>query len=143
MAKLKKTITINAPVEKVFSYAVDPTNLPEFWPSILEVKDVEPLPTGGYKFGWVYKMAGVRGAGTSEMSEYVANQRTVTVSKGAFSSTITWTYLPTDSGTRVTAEVDYTVNVPVLQKLAEAFLVKLNENEAETLLANLKARMEA
>jgi len=88
-------------------------------------------------------MAGVRGAGTSEMTEYVANQRTVTVSKGAFSSTITWTYLPTDSGTRVTAEVDYTVNVPVLQKLAEAFLVKLNENEAETLLANLKARMEA
>jgi hypothetical protein len=31
----------------------------------------------------------------------------------------------------------------VLRRLAEAFLVKQNEHEAELLLANLKARMEA
>jgi hypothetical protein len=35
------------------------------------------------------------------------------------------------------------VPIPLIGKLAEAFIVKLNENEAETLLSNLKARMEA
>ena len=33
--------------------------------------------------------------------------------------------------------------IPLLGKLAEAAVVKLNQNEIELLLANLKARMEA
>ena len=32
--------------------------------------------------------------------------------------------------------------IPLLGKLAEAFIVKLNEQEADTLLLNLKNRME-
>jgi hypothetical protein len=43
----------------------------------------------------------------------------------------------------VTFEAEYAVHVPLLNKLAESFLVKLNEGEAETLLANVKAKMEA
>jgi hypothetical protein len=31
----------------------------------------------------------------------------------------------------------------VLRKLAESFLTKVNENEAETVLNNVKAKMEA
>lgn len=143
MAKLTKSITINAPVEKVFKYVEEPTNLPEFWPSMVETKDVEPLPGGGYKFGWVYKMAGVRFEGTSKVTEYVANQRAVTVSKGGIASTITWTYEPKDGGTRLTFDAEYTVPIPLLGRLAEALIVRQNEREAETLLTNLKARMEA
>jgi uncharacterized protein YndB with AHSA1/START domain len=142
MARVEKSITINAPVEKVFSYVEDPTNLPEFWPSMVEAKDVEELEGGGYKFGWVYKMAGMRFEGTSETIEYVANQRTVTDNKGGIESIITWTCEPEDGGTKVTFDAEYTVPIPLLGKLAEAFIVKQNEREAETLLANLKARME-
>ena len=143
MAKIEKTITINAPVEKVFAYASDPTNLPEFWPSIVEIKDVQQLPSGGRSFGWVYKMAGMRFEGTSEDTEYVANQRSVTENKGGIRSTIAWTYQPEAGGTRLTTVTEYTVPIPLLGRLAEAFIVRLNENEAELLLANLKARMEA
>jgi hypothetical protein len=32
--------------------------------------------------------------------------------------------------------------VPLLGKLAEAFIVKVNENESAAILANLKAKME-
>lgn len=60
MAKVKKTISINAPVEKVFGYFEEPTNLPEIWPSMVEVKDVQRLPNGGTSFRFVYKMLGVR-----------------------------------------------------------------------------------
>lgn len=143
MAKVEKTIIINAPVEKVFAFVDEPANLLEVWPSLVEVKDVERLPSGGSKFGWTYKMAGVRVEGTAEATEYIVNRRIVSESKGGISSTITWAFEPEDGGTKVTNAVDYTVHLPVLRKLAESFIVRLNENEGEVLLANLKARMEA
>ena len=143
MAKVEKTITINAPVEKVFSYVEEPTNLPEIWPSLVEAKDVQRLPNGGTSFRWVYKMAGMRFEGTSEDTDYVANQRVVSKTKGGIESTVTWMFQPEAGGTKVTYEAEYTVPIPLLGKLAEAFIVKQNEHEAELLLANLKARMEA
>ena len=129
MAKVEKTITINAPVEKVFSYVEEPTNLPEIWPSLVEAKDVQRLPNGGTSFRWVYKMAGVRFEGISEDAQYVANQRTVTKSTGGIESTVTLTYQPEDGRTKVTSESEYTVPIPLLGKLAEAFIIKANQRE--------------
>jgi len=142
MAKTVKSITINAPVEKVFDYISEPTNLPEIWPSLVEVKDVQKLPSGGTRNRWVYKMAGIRLKGTSEDTEYVPNQRIVSKTKGGAESTQTWMFQPEAGGTKVTFEVEYTVPIPVLGKLAEAIIVKMNEHEGELILANLKARME-
>lgn len=143
MAKVKKSITINASAEKVFDYVNGPTNLPEIWPSMVEAKDVQRLPNGGHRFGWVYKMAGMRFEGTSEDTECVANERVVSETKGGIQSTIAWILQPEAGGTRVTFDAEYTVPIPLLGKLAEAFIVRQNEHEAEALLANLKARMEA
>ena len=141
MAKTVKTINIKAPVEKVYDYISEPTNLPEIWPSLVEIKDVQKLPSGGTKERWVYKMAGIRLEGTSE-SEDTKNQRIVSKSKGGVKSTQTWMFQPEAGGTKVTLEVEYTVPIPVLGKLAEAIIVKMNEHEVELILANLKVRME-
>ncbi len=143
MAKMERSIVIHAPVEKVFGYAADPSNLPEFWPSMMEVKDVQPLPNGGHRFRWVYKMAGMRFEGTSEDVEYVPNQRFVQKSRGGVEGTATWTFLPEAGDTRVTFLGEYTVPIPLLGRLAEAVIVKVNDQETEALLSNLKARMEA
>jgi uncharacterized protein YndB with AHSA1/START domain len=143
MPKIAKTISINAPAEKIFDYWTDPANLPEFWPSVVEVKDRQRLPNGGNTFRWVYKMVGMRFEGASDDVEYVANQRTVTESKGGIDSTVRMTLEPEGDGTQVAFEVESTVPVPLLGKLAEAAFVKLSQNEMDLLLANLKARMEA
>ena len=143
MPKTETSITIKAPVEKVFGYISEPTNLPEIWPSLVEIKDVQSLPNGGHANRWVYKMAGIRLEGSSEDIEYVANQRVVSRTKGGVESTQTWILQPEGGGTKVTFEVEYTVPIPVLGKLAEAIIVKMNENEGDVILANLKARMEA
>lgn len=142
MAKLAQSITIHAPVDKVFAYVQDPNNVPEFWPSVLEVKDVEQLPNGGTRFRYVYKMAGMQFTGTSEDTEVIANQRVVNRSRGGVESTMVWTYQPEGEGTKLTVDTDYTVPVPLLGKLAEAVIAKLAENEGELLLRNLKVRME-
>ena len=143
MVKGETIITINAPVEEVFSYFNEPTHLPEIWPSMVEVKDVQRLPNGGTSFRWVYKMAGMRFEGTTEDTEYVPNQRVVSKSTGGIESLFTWTFQPQDGGTKVTVEVEYTVPIPLLGKVAEALIVKQNERELELVLANLKAKMEA
>jgi uncharacterized protein YndB with AHSA1/START domain len=142
MAKVKKSITINAPVEDIFAYISVPTNLPEIWPSLVENKDVQPLPNGGHKFRWVYKMAGMRFEGDSEDVEFVPNQRMVNKNTGGIASVLTWTVQAAEGGTQVTFEADYTVPVPLLGRLAEPFIARSNEHEAELLLENLKARME-
>jgi uncharacterized membrane protein len=142
MIKTGKSITINAPVKKIFDYLMEPTNQPEIWPSLMEIKDVQRLPDGKIKNRWVYKMAGIRLEGTSEGVESVANQRIVSKTKGGVESTQTWMFQPEGDETKVTFEVEYTVPIPVIGKLAEAIIVKMNEHEGEVILANLKSRME-
>jgi uncharacterized protein YndB with AHSA1/START domain len=53
MAKIEKSILINAPVEKVFAFTAEPNNLLEIWPSMLEIKNVESVPNGGRRYDWV------------------------------------------------------------------------------------------
>ena len=142
LAKTSKTITINAPVKKVFGYISEPTNLLEIWPSLVEVKDVQRLPNGGTRNRWVYKMAGIRLEGTSEDVERIPNQRLVSKTKGGAESTQRWMLQPEGKGTKVTFEVEYTVPIPVLGKLAEAIILKMNEHEGELILSNLKTIME-
>jgi len=143
MAIVKKSITINAPTEKVFEYIIEPTNLLEIWPSMIEAKNIKELPNGGYSYDFVYKMAGIRLTGSSEDTEVVPNERIVSISTGGIESTITWTYEPEGGGTKLTTLVEYKIPVPLLGKIAEAFIIKMNENESDTIMANLKARMEA
>ena len=87
-------------------------------------------------------MAGMKFNGSSENTEVVQNERTVTESTGGIDSTITWTFQPEDGGTNVTVEAEYKVPVPLLGKLAESVIVRQNQKETEMILDNLKTRME-
>jgi uncharacterized membrane protein len=143
MAKITRDVFVNAPVDEVFAYHSNPANQIEYWPSMIEIKDVERLPGGGMKYRWTYKMVGIRLEGLTETIEFVRNERVVTRSRGGIEATYTFEYMKEDEGTRVRMEVDYKLPVPVVGKVAEAFVLKFNEREAETVLANLKDRLEA
>ncbi len=126
-------------MEKIFDYISTPNNLPEFWPSLVEVTDVQSLPKGGYKARYVYKMAGIRFKGTGEYTEIVQNKSLVIVTKGGISSVLTWTFRSQANRTRVALSVNYKIPVPLLGKLAEAVVEKMNEQELAFMLANLRA----
>lgn len=140
MAIIGEAVTINAPVEKIFDYISTPNNLPEFWPSLVEVTDVQSLPKGGYKARYVYKMAGIRFKGTGEYTEIVQNKSLVIVTKGGISSVLTWTFRSQANRTRVALTINYKIPVPLLGKLAEAVVEKMNEQELAFMLANLRVR---
>jgi hypothetical protein len=109
-------------------------------PTVLGRPAQGALPASSY---FVYKMAGVRLEGSNEDVEFEAGRRIVSHTKGGVESVVRWDFEPHDGGTRLTFQTEYKVPIPVLGKLAEAIIVRLNEHEGEVLRANIKARMEA
>ena len=140
MATIRKSISIHAPVERVFDYVADPAHLPAIWPSLVDVRNVEPHETGN-SFDWAYKLLGMRIQGHSDPVEQVRNQRQVTRSVRGIPNTFRWLYASHDGETEVTLEVDY--EVPFLGRLVRRLVGRINERDAETLLTNLKHQLEA
>ena len=141
MAKVERSITINAPVDKVFDYITDPANEMEWFSSISDIRDIKGQGVG-QKYGYTYKLAGLPLKGESEVIEYTPNQRYVTKSKGGMVSTFTWTFSPEDSGTRLNVVVEYTIPVPILGKVGERLALGQVEREADYAVANIKERLE-
>ena len=142
MTTIERSIVIKAPVKQVFSYVDEPEHLPEIWPSMVEVKEVKTLPEGGHRFHWIYKMAGKRFEGETETLEFEPERHLLRKSTGSFPSTFDWTFTPENGSTKIHVKAEYEIPKTLLGKLAEPFIVKLNEREAELVLANLKDRME-
>lgn len=140
---IEQTTLIDAPLEKVFAYYADPRNLPEIWPSLLEVAVTEQDAGGQPRvFSWVYKMAGTRFSGSTHFTLFEPNKRTVAESREATKSIFDITYTPKGDKTEVHELVQYEIPVPLIGKMAARFLMKMNENEVATIHANLKAKME-
>ena len=141
MAKVQRTITINAPVEKVFAYIADPTNELEFIPGITDIRNVKGEGVGR-TYNWTYKMMGISRSGKSETIEYKLNERYVSKSSGGIVSTWTWTFMPEAGGTQMNLGVDFTIPVPVIGKFAERLVIRQTEREADLAMATLKDRLE-
>jgi uncharacterized membrane protein len=141
MSTIQTSTNINAPVEKVFAYATDPTNLPEWMTNLSEVTDVTGSGVGQH-YHWKFRMAGVPLRGESTVSEHVPNERRVLDSKGGATSTWTLTFAPHEDGTTLNLNVDYTIPVPVLGKMVEKLVVKRNQRDADMWMENLRETME-
>jgi len=141
MATITTSINISAPVEKVFAYLTDPLSTPEWLVGATEVTDVTGSGVGQH-YHWKYNMLGVPLRGETTVSEHVPNERRVTNSKGGATSTWMLTFAPHEGGTKLDLELDYTIPVPVLGKLAEQLVLKRNQREADMSMQNIKERME-
>jgi uncharacterized membrane protein len=139
---IERSIKIEAPVKQVWEYVDDPVHLLEIWPSMVEVKDVEALPEGGHRYHWLYKMAGMRFEGDSETIEFEPEKHFVQRNTGQIPSTFDWKFTPENGSTKIDLRTEYEIPQSLLGKLAEPFVLKLNEREADTFLANLKDRVE-
>ncbi len=143
MEKINKSIFIAAAPAKVFNYLLDPTHLPEVWPSMVEVSIVKTKPDGTPQTTtWTYKMAGVKFHGQTEYVEVQHERLIVFKNEKGIPSTFRWTLEPRENGTDFKTEVEYEMPGVLLGRLAAPFLRRLNEREADTMLQNTKERME-
>ncbi len=144
MAHLRKSVDINASAQAVYDFITQPSKLPSFWPSMVDVSKITRQPNGAHEFDWIYKMAGLNFHGHAKTTE-VQPPKVVRVRNDAgIPSTFVWTLQGADgAGTRLTLDVEYSIPAPVIGKLAEVIVVKMNEREIEMLLANLKDSVES
>lgn len=142
MAAISESAHIHASVDRVFDYVTEPTKLPEWLPSMVEVHNV--IGTGlGQQYEWTYKMAGMLLRGQSTVVEHVPRECSVHQSIGTIGSAWTLTFEPRDEGTTLTIEVEYTVPMPVLGKLAERLAVNWDRRDLALAFENVKEMLES
>lgn len=143
MKTIVRDIRVDTPVERVFDFLLDPNNLPEIWPNIIEVKNVKKSKDHeGFNFSWAYKMSGLPFEGKCETIEYVPYERLVFKSNKGLDSTITWRFQPTGRETHVTLRFEYQIPSSLLKRTKEEIVIQENEHEVDALLQNIKSRLE-
>ncbi len=138
MKRIRNSIQIKAPAQSVFDYLAQPSNLLSIMPSMIEVSNVVPQATGGNEFDWIYKMGGVRLKGHTRTEVFQPGKLLRVRTEGGIVSTWTFKFDGDGAGIKLTADIEYTIPIPVLGKLAEAVVARMNERENELMLAHLK-----
>ena len=142
MDSWKDSIVIHAAAEDVFAYVDEPMRLAEWLPHIVEVRDV--IGTGaGQQFEWTAKMAGLLLRGQSTVVEHVPNHCGVHQTIGMVSSTFGYFVEPHVEGTTLTLEIEYSIPMPLIGRLAERVLLRRNIREFELALINVKEMLES
>jgi uncharacterized protein YndB with AHSA1/START domain len=142
MATLTRSITIDAPVDAVFDFALD---ISQLWKAFdVALTDVDIKPEGvGTSARLHTHMLGFHLEGGVEYTEVVPGQRIVArVHWFMEKPTWTFTFEPADGGTKVIAEGEWDTKVPVVGKPIQKMMVKEHEPFIEAMLANLKTQVE-
>lgn len=150
MAILDKTITINAPVEKIFDFVIKPESWKEIYPKVTEIKEVQSLSTGGYRYHCKFDMfAGMKCEVDTENTEVVANERIGyhntcgLIGKKNIELDEVLSFQSEDGKTKLTYHVSNKVPVPIIHEFIETLLMKMSERMLNKCLTNLKTKMEA
>ncbi len=142
MQSWSSSIVIHAPTDRVFAYVDDPMNLVEWLPGMVEIRNV--VGTGaGQQQEWTYKMAGLLLRGQAVVVEHVPNHRAVHQTIGMIHSNFAYSVESHEEGSKLSLDIEYTVPIPVLGKLAEHIAHRRNTREFALALENVKERLEA
>ncbi len=142
MAKLTRSITIDAPVKEVFDVALDIGKLWRVKDVALTAVDIKPDGVGTSARLYSHVL-GFHLEGGIEYTEVVPGERIVAqVHFFAEKPTWTFTFEPADGGTKVTAVGEWIVKVPVVGQPIEGMMVKEHEPFLDELLASLKTQVE-
>ncbi|MDH4162747.1 MAG: SRPBCC family protein [Nitrospirota bacterium] len=144
MPTISRTITINAPIEKVFDFVVSPDNWTKYVTSLVEVRDLSsPAVDKGTTFVWKYRMLGLDFGGKGTIIENVKNAKFGMKMEGGFPITENYGFRQNGGGTDLTVEVIYETPSKIMSVVSKSSLVeKLNQKEAEAVLDKIKMMCE-
>jgi len=141
MASWKDSILIHASPHDVFAYVDDPALLPTWLPNMVEVRNI--IGTGlGQQYEYTYKMGGLLLRGQNVVIEHTPNERGLHQVIGAISALWDYSVEPHEDGTLLNIEVEYSIPIPVLGRLAERIAILQNARSFELALLNVKDVME-
>jgi uncharacterized membrane protein len=141
MARVEKSIDINAPAGKIWSL-IDWDRVPEWYDSIKKVewKTAKGKMEMGATVHVLSEIAGVKGEWDAEITEFT-NEKSVSWRTTSGNPTIIYhaTLIPTAGGSKVTTVFDYELPYSVLGMIIDKLRVhKVMEKEAEVALERMK-----
>lgn len=143
MARIRKSIEIEAPLEDIFSFVADYRNARHFLQSFSEFQAITKSQRGlGAKARASGKFWGLPVITVLEITEFELNKRIVSKSVSGIRSSSIWTFEPGRKGTRVTFTAEYTVPGLMIGRLMENLIEKDVEENTRHTLINLKRLME-
>lgn len=147
MATFERDLLISCPPEAAFAVLLDIDRLPELTEMTVAVRNTpgRPLQVGD-RFEQVVKVVGVEVDTDWEVTELVPGSRLRVEGRSTSNGRASLTEHVTaeGDGCRVTLAVDYDPPLGLLGEIADKLVFeRRHEEEAEQILANLKARCEA
>ena len=143
MARIKESVEIRRPVDKVFAYTTDAKSWPQWQSTIPKAAQTSPGSVGvGTTFDGTIRLMGPRMKWTAIATEYEPNRKFgKNITSGFVTNEQHNTYEPVSGGTKLTIVYDLEVAGPMA--LFSPMLVSRTQQALKKALANLKGLLEA
>lgn len=139
----KRSVHIDAPVEKVFEYVKEPEHFYAAFPGQAAPAEIEVTRSEGAGVGtrseWRGSMLGFHVHGVMTREEFVPNQRIV--DRSSTGPLWTLTVEPDQTGTTLALEFDYTSKVPLMDKVVDRVSWK-GDRDLDAMLGTIKDGIE-
>jgi uncharacterized protein YndB with AHSA1/START domain len=141
MITVEKSVQIDRPVEIVFAFVSDPTNIPKWRSDVIEMRNASPPVHAGSTFDELIKFMGQKVWGM-QVLEIEPNKKEVikAISGPGVRPTQTFVFAPSGSGTRLDFRVE--VQTYGLFRLMEPLLPGMIGKNWDGYLATLKRIIE-
>ena len=145
MPKVETSVTINAPIEKVFHAIIEPELAPQWSSGISEVTNIKGDPEEkGSSFDMTYHVLGMKFTQHMVTSEIAKPRKVIYLMEGGFPGTFEFTIEPQGQVTKVDIRIDYSVPGGILGKIAnQVLLERMNRKNIESSAEGLKIFCEA
>ena len=140
MAEIHKSVTIDAPPERVFDLLDDPSAIPSYTPNVERVDDVRQTEERiGDTFRVIYKAIGMTFEEKFTITEHQRPTRLVSSFENGMKGTFVCQVAPQGQETTLTVDVRYELPGGTLGKAVDALLLeRTNEKTIEKQLDNLR-----
>ncbi len=138
----KRSIHIDAAVEKVFGYVKDPRHFFDAMPggSRDSLTDVTLTPEGvGSTYAWQGPGFVFHVHGVMTREEYIPNERIV--DRSSTGPVWTWTFEPDPKGTTLSLAFEWSTKVPLMDKAVDLVAWR-GDRDLDTILASMKKKIE-
>ena len=144
MAEIHKSVTIDAPADKVFDLLDDPNAIPTYTPNVERVEDVRQTEQRiGDTFRVIYKAAGMTFEETFTITEHQRPARLASSFENGMKGTFLYQVSPQGEQTTLTVDVRYELPGGPLGKAVDALLLeRTNEKTIEKQLDNLRQSLQ-
>jgi len=144
MAKIEKSILVNAPLEEVLSYIINPEHAPEWIVNLTQVKSISTKTPGvGQSWFWEYSLLGIKVIGRTRVRE-LSPRRYVKETEGSIVGTCVFTFEIENGCTRINLEMDCGLAGSIFYNLAgRSKIEKMKEDAMEKTLERVKAILES